>query len=113
MGRGREEEEKITREFQLRGEMKNVTVKLDLKIAEGMRQYFDRFLQFREDLKQELIKKAEKILADGEAQCTEMIDMACEDIIPDSDSDEFCAEFTFFTNDLDKRRRRFKRKQPE
>ena len=50
------------------------------------------------------------MLFSGEEQCTDMINMACESVQPDTESEEFCDEFFFFTGDLDdeerKRRKR-------
>ena len=42
----------------------------------------------------------------GEEQCTDMINMACESVQPDTESEEFCDEFFFFTGDLDEEERK-------
>ena len=42
----------------------------------------------------------------GEEQCTDMINMACESVEPDTESEEFCDEFFFFTGDLDEEERK-------
>ena len=46
------------------------------------------------------------ILSAGEEQCTDMINMACESVQPDTESEEFCDEFFFFTGDLDEEERK-------
>ena len=48
----------------------------------------------------ELRARGTKLRDRGEEQCTEMINMACQDVVQGSESEEFCEEFFFFTNDL-------------
>ena len=43
---------------------------------------------------------------EGEKMCTEMITVACQNVTIGSASDEFCEEFFFFTDPLDKRLKR-------
>ena len=39
-------------------------------------------------------------------QLEDMINMACESVQPDTESEEFCDEFFFFTGDLDEEERK-------
>ena len=43
---------------------------------------------------------------EGEKMCTEMITVACQNVTIGSASDDFCEEFFFFTDPLDKRLKR-------
>ena len=41
----------------------------------------------------------------GEQQCTAMVRLACTGAVEDTESEEFCEEFLFFTEELDKKKR--------
>ena len=85
--RGEEERKKIEKEFTDRGDVAR-----------------ERGFSFQ------LLSKYISRTFSGEEQCTDMINMACESVQPDTESEEFCDEFFFFTGDLDdeerKRRKR-------
>ena len=119
--RGKEEEEKIRREFELRGEIEKKTIELELRKrgeveAVAIREEFEeRGRQLEVTIRKEFEKRGEeemkKVEAElrargvrlrdqGEEQCTEMINMACQDVVEGTESEEFCEEFFFFTSDL-------------
>jgi hypothetical protein len=52
------------------------------------------------NIEAELRVQATNLRDRGKEQCTDMIDMACQDVVEGSESEEFCEEFFFFTNDL-------------
>lgn len=130
--RGREEEEKIRREFELRGEVERKNIELELRKrgeveglaireefeergrnleAEIRAEYEARGEQIRKEVEEELRDRGLKLKDEGEEQCTEMIEMACEDVVPNSESGDFCEEFFFFTSDLsDEEKRRLRRR---
>ena len=57
----------------------------------------------------ELRERGVRLRDEGEQQCTEMINMACQDVVEGTESEDFCEEFFFFTGDLsDEERRRRK-----
>lgn len=61
-------------------------------------------------MKEEFEKRGRKLKEKGEEQCTDMINMACQNVIEGSESEEFCEEFFFFTTELsDEELRRRKR----
>lgn len=129
--RGREEETKIRREFELMGELERKTVELELrkrgeveavtireefeargaKIETEIRAEFEeRGEEERKKIEEEFIARGEAVRDKGESKCTEMINMACEDVVEGTESEEFCEEFFFFTADLtDEERKRRKR----
>jgi len=127
--RGKEEEERIRREFELRGEVERKTIELDLRKRgeveavtireefeergrqlEGTirKEFEDRGEEEMKKIERELRARGTKLRDRGEEQCTDMINMACQDVVEGSESEEFCEEFFFFTNDLseDELRRR-------
>ena len=130
--RGKEEEQKIRREFELRGEVERKSVELELRKrgevegvaireefeergrnleAEIRKEFEERGEQIRAEVERELREKGVRLRDEGEEQCTEMITMACEEVVPGSESDEFCEEFFFFTGDLsDEEKKRLRRK---
>jgi len=125
--RGKEETEKATREFELRGEVERVTIELELrKRGEGeaiairkefedrgaelegtiTKEFEDRGAIKMKEIEAEFIERGRKLQQRGEEQCTDMINMACEDVVEGTESEDFCEEFLFFTQDLEKRKRR-------
>ena len=81
----------IREEFEERGRL----------LESQLRQEFEeRGEKIKEEVEQEFREKGNKLRDEGEDQCTEMINMACEDVVLGSESDEFCDEFFFFTSDL-------------
>ena len=58
------------------------------------------------EIEAEFRDRGRKLQIRGEEQCTEMVTMACADVVEGSESQEFCEEFLFFTGDLEKRKRR-------
>jgi len=119
--RGKEEEERIRREFELRGEVERKTIELELRKrgeveAVDIREEFEeRGRNLEATIRKEFEKRGEEEMKkiegelrargntlrdSGEEQCTEMINMACQDVVEGSESEEFCEEFFFFTGDL-------------
>ena len=130
-GRGKEEEQRIRRELELRGEVKRKEIELELRkrgeveavqireefeergrlLEAQLRQEFEeRGEKIKAEVEAEFREKGNKLRDEGEEQCTDMINMACEDVVLGSESDEFCDEFFFFTSDLsDEEKRRLRR----
>merc|ERR1711892_1248916 len=113
--RGKDIEKKI-RELDLRkrGEVEAVTIREEFeergRQLEGTirKEFEDRGEEEMKKIEAELRARGTKLRDRGEDQCTDMINMACQDVVEDTESEEFCEEFFFFTNDLseDELRRR-------
>jgi len=131
--RGREEEQKIRTELELRGEVQMAEIELELRkrgeveaqeiLAEFeargaelektiTKEFEDRGAEVMKEVEKELTERGRKLQLEGEDTCTDMITMACEDVIVGSESDEFCEEFLFFTDTIDKKKRK-KRFRPK
>jgi len=129
--RGKGEEQRIRQELELRGEVKRKEIELELRkrgeveavqireefeergrMLEGTlrKEFEERGEKIKTEVEQEFRDKGNRLRDEGEDQCTEMINMACEDVIEGSESDDFCQEFFFFTSDLsDEEKRRLRR----
>ena len=125
--RGKEEEERARREFEIRGEVEKVSIELELRkrgeeeavtirkefeargaeLGEEIRKEFEERGEVEmKRIESELRQRGRELQDRGEEQCTEMINMACGDVIEGTESEEFCEEFFFFTGDLEKRKKR-------
>ena len=58
--------------------------------AEIRKEFEERGEQIRAEVERELREKGVRLRDEGEEQCTEMIEMACEDVVPNSESGDFC-----------------------
>ena len=70
------------------------------------KEFEERGEEAMKTIESEFRERGRKLQERGEEQCTEMINMACEDVVEDTESEEFCDEFFFFTGDLEERKRR-------
>ena len=64
------------------------------------KEFEERGEQEMKKIEAELRARGVKLRDSGEEQCTDMINMACQDVVEGTESEEFCEEFFFFTNDL-------------
>lgn len=130
--RGKEAETTIRREFELRGEVEAKTVELELRkrgemeaitirkefedrgavLEEQIRKEFEeRGEKERDNIEKEFRDRGERARERGEEQCTDMINMACENVTEGTESEDFCLEFLFFTGDIGEEERKRRRRR--
>lgn len=69
--------------------------------AQAEKVFQDRVAKGREEAEKAFREEKSKAEIEGEKRCTEMINIACQNVTVGSESDDFCEEFFFFTGDLD------------
>jgi len=79
--------------------------RVDEETAKAEKVFDDRVAEGRAEAEQQFKDASLKAQEEGEKMCTEMITVACQNVTLDSESDEFCEEFFFFTSELDDGRR--------
>lgn len=112
--RGEVEAREIMAEFVRRGAELEMTIR---------KEFEERGEVVMEEIRKELEDRGRKLQIEGEDACTDMITMACEvvmmviklkmkfkfqDVIEGSESGDYCEEFLFFTDSLDRKRRKIR-----
>ena len=119
---GQQMSKTIKQEFKLRGEAQNKTIELEL-IKRGAeeavalkeeleergrslnatitKEFEEKVQEEKRKIKEEYVERRKILEKEGQDLCTDMIDMACKNVIEGSESDEFCEEFFCFTSELE------------